>query len=267
MKTVKLFLFIICLLVISRSDAFAANPYSRSFPLKVAGLEIGELVLSFEDVIELGEFSIQLSKSSSSPSGSILPALVTPVRLPLLNSPLFITVNTSTSFRGPALLTLRIYALDYLPQVPLRFFGAAGTSGSLYRDFTSTTGRGSMYASGYRSGFSEFVLALDLRLLANIIDIKYVELGRALYEQRNTMPREVAFELARLLARSVQAWERRAIEEAIKQLEDFISKTKHHASEGEIPYTYNDPTNPFGNVGGDLIARAKTQVFSLKLAR
>jgi hypothetical protein len=267
MKTVKIFLFIISLLVISRSDAFAANPYSRSFPLKVAGLEVGELVLSFEDVIELGEFSIQLSNSSSSPSGSILPSLVTAARLPLLNSPLFITVNTTTSFRGPALLTLRIYALEYLPQVPLRFFGAAGTRGSLYRDFTSTAGRGSMYASGYRSGFSEFVLALDLRLLANIIDTKFQELEQALYDQRNTMPRNVAMDLGRCILRAHQAWEQGDKQESINQLEKCIKRTRDYADLDEIPFSYNDPANPFGNVGSDLIARSKTTIFSIKLAR
>ena len=260
-------LFILCLLVISRSDAFAANPYSRSFPLKVAGLEIGELVLSFEDVIEVGEFSIQLTKSSSSPSGSILPGLVTAARLPLLNSPLFITVNTTTSFRGPALLTLRIYALDYLPQVPLRFFGAAGTTGSLYRDFTSTSGRGSMYASGYRAGFSEFVLALDLRLLANTIETKFDELGRALYDQRNTMSQDVAYDLGRCILRARQAWERRDMQESLSQLERCIKRTRDYADDDEVPFSYNDPSNPFGNVGADLIARCKTTIFSIKLTR
>ena len=267
MKTLKIFLFIICLLVITRADAFAANPYSRSFPLKVAGVEIGELALSFEDVIEVGEFSIQLAQSSSSPSGSILPGMVTAARLPLLNSPLFITVNTTTSFRGPALLTLRIYALAYLPQVPLRFFGDAGPRGSLYRDFTSTSGRGSMYASGYRAGFSEFVLALDLRLLGSVVDTKFEELEQALYDQRNTMPPHVASDLGRCIQRAHQAWKSRDKEESVRQLEICIKRTREYADDDEIPFSYNDPTNPFGNVGADLIARCKTNIFSIKLTR
>src|SRR5436309_12134573 len=99
MRSLKQLLLIISLLLFAQ-EARSQTPYSRSFPLELSGLKVGELVISFEDVIEAGDFSISLSTLSASPSRSVLPSLVIPYSLPVLGSPLFITIQTTTSFRG-----------------------------------------------------------------------------------------------------------------------------------------------------------------------
>lgn len=264
---IKRMLFLSLLLALAR-PALAANPYSRSFELSVSGISVGQLILNFEDVIEVGDFSVELSASSGSPSGSVLPGLVVPYSLPLLNSPLFITINTNTSFRGPVEIVLRLYLLEYNPTIPLRLFAAAGTIGSIYRDITAYAGSGSMYTRGYRNGFSEFVIALDGRLLSNVIENKFAELTEALNSKASIMPLDRAEELRGYLQQAREAWNRGEVDDSIESLEeDFIESVREGASNGEIPNSFNDPTNPHGNVAGDLLARAKTTLFSLKLAR
>jgi hypothetical protein len=233
----------------------------------VAGLKVGELVISFEDVIEVGDFSVSLSTLSSSPSHSVFPTLAYPYSLPVLGSPLFVTIQTTTSFRGPALVSLRYTIMEYDPKIPLRFFAAQGTLKSPFRDITASAGRGSMYTSGYRSGFSEFVLALDLRLLSNVIDVKFSELDSALNAQDDTMEPNRAQELHYYLNYARDAWRRRLVKKSIDYLGLFSLSVKEGAADGEIPDSYNDPTNPVGNVAGDLFARAQTSLFSLKLVK
>jgi hypothetical protein len=274
MRSLKTVLLVVSLLFFvqeGRSQTQEASlptqtPYSRSFPLELAGVKLGELVISFEDVINVGDFSVTLSSLSTSPSRSVLPSLVVPYSLPVLGSPLFITIQTTTSFRGPALVTLRYTIMEYDPKIPLRFFAAQGTLKSPFRDITASAGRGSMYTTGYRSGFSEFVLALDLRFLSNVIDTKFTELDQALQSQASFIEPARANELRNYLSASRDAWRRRQVKKSLDYLGLFSQSVKAGASADQIPDTYNDPANPVGNVAGDLFARAQTTIFSLKLA-
>jgi hypothetical protein len=280
MKTLKMSLFIVCLLAFSRLDAFAQNPYSRTFPLKVGKITVGELVVSFENVIKVGDFWVTLS--STSPSSSVFPRNVTPYTLPQINSPLFIKIETTSSFRGPATVFLRTVLLDYNSQVPLRLFAAEGTYRSAFRDITASTGKGSMYTNGYRAGFSEFVIALDKRPGQFVTDLKVFELNQALEAHRSVIDPDRYKILRGLLDKLIQTVLRltasvlallgdvlkiNLLNQALTELNQFIVAVREGASLGEIPDTFNDPTNPDGNVAGDLFSRAQTAAFSVKISQ
>ena len=280
MKTVKIFLFVVCLLAFSRLDAFAQNPYSRTFPLKVGNLTVGELVVSFENIIKVGDFSVTLW--SKSPSSSVFPSQVTPYSLPTLNSPLFVKVTTTSSFCGPATVFLRTVLLEYNSRVPLRLFAADGTYRSAFRDITASTGKGSMYTNGYRAGFSEFVIALDQRPNQVVTDLKVFELDQALEAHRSVIDPERYTILRGLLDQIIQTLLKlvsnvlgllgnvlklNLLNQALNDLNEFIVEVREGASLGEIPDTYNDPTNPYGNVAGDLFSRAQTAAFSVKISQ
>lgn len=259
----------------------AQNPYSRSFPLKIGDIDVGELVISFEDVLEVGDFSISLrqtlddgTQSVSELLGgitgltsSLLPAGVVPLNLPLLNSPLVVTVETTTSFRGPAHVTLRLFLLEYDKRIPFRLFCTTNSLLSPFRDITASTGKGSMYTSGYRKGFSEFLVALDLRRLNTVIGIKFEELNDALDSGAPDISPDTLADLGDYLWQAERSWSRGNAARALDLITRFSDAVKQGAAQGQIPNTHNDPSNPAGNVAGELFAGAQTLMFSLRLAQ
>jgi len=254
------------------------KPYEKSFDLKVLGTSIGQVIVSFEDRIKPGKTTVDVSASLSSPSGSVFPAGVSPYSLPLLpgtgiavpgiSLPVYITIKTAAGFRGPAKVGLHLEVLEYNPSLPLRLFVSDGTLGSLFKDITAYQGPGSMYTSGYRDAFSEFVIAWDGRSLADVINSKFGDIDSYLSTNSNLIAPDRYQDLRDRLEDALQAyyWQGDA-QESIDDLEQFIDSVRTAIALNEMPATFNDPLNPYPNVAGGLIMRSETTVFSLGLLR
>jgi hypothetical protein len=249
------------------STAFAKDkPFEKSFELKVLGISIGQVIVGFEDRINPGNITLEVNASLTSPSRSILPPGVSPYSLPLINLPVFITIKTTTAFRGPARVSLHLEVLNYNPSLPLRLFAASGTSGSLFQDITAYRGPGSMYTRGYRDGFSEFIIAWDGRALTNVIDSKFDNMENYLAAHQNVIAPHRYMDLQFFLEDATLAYYlRHDVFGSMIDLEQFTDLVRVAIKANEMPCTYNDPLNPYPNVAGGLIMLAETTAFSLGL--
>ena len=256
-----------CLVVTNAAPVEAAS-FEKGFDLSVLGVSIGQVVVSFEDRISPGKTTVDVSLTS--PSGSTFPPGVAPFEIPVLpgiNVPVYITIKTAIGFRGPAKVGLHLEVLDYDPSLPLRLFVSNGTLGSRFKDITAYCGPGSMYTSGYRDAFSEFVIAWDSRPLASVINYKWPDIGNYLTVNRNLIAPERYQDLVEHLRQANAAYRHRDIEGSISQLEQFIDSVRAAIRLNEMPATFNDPLNPYPNVAEGLIMRAETEAFSVGLAK
>ena len=262
-------IWLLSCLVVTNTAMAKTTSYETAFDLKVFGFSIGQVIVSFEDRISAGKTTVDASITS--PSGSVFPQGVSPFSLPVLppwiNVPVYITIKTAVGFRGPAKVGLHLEALDYNPSLPLRLFVSDGTLGSEFKDITAYCGPGSMYTSGYRDAFSEFVIAWDSRPLASVINYKWPDICNYLTVNRNLIAPERYQDLVEHLRQANAAYRHRDIEGSISQLEQFIDSVRAAIRLNEMPATFNDPLNPYPNVAGGLIMRAETEAFSVGLAK
>lgn len=265
-KHLRIGIWLLSFLICS-STGFAKTPFEKSFNIKVNHITIGQVIVSFEDRISAGNISVDVETSLASPSGSFFPAGVSPFALPGIGAPVFITIKTTAGFRGPAKVTLHLEVLDYNPSLPLRLFVADGTFGGIFSDITAYQGPGSMYTSGYRDGFSEFVIAWDSRTTDEAIESKLRDLRDYLRSNRNLMDYDRYENLRNLSQDALQAYKKGNAAEAIEDLENFVNSCQAAISLNQMPSTFNDPLNPYPNVAGGLIMRAETAVFSLSLVQ
>jgi len=225
------------------------------------------VIVSFEDRISAGNTTVGVSITS--PSGSVFPQGVSPFSLPVLppwiNVPVYITIKTAVGFRGPAKVGLHLEVLDYNPSLPLRLFVSEGTLGSEFKDITAYYGPGSMYTSGYRDAFSEFVIAWDGRASGDVINTKFVDINNYLIANRDLITPDRYQELQVLLEEANEAYHQNNVPESLNDLEQFINSVRRAIALNEMPDTFNDPLNPYPNVAGGLIMRSETTEFSLGL--
>jgi len=262
-------MWLLSCLVVTNTALAKTTSYETAFDLKVLGIGIGQAIISFEDRISAGNTTVEVSLTS--PSGSTFPQGVSPFSLPVLspwiNVPVYITIKTAVGFRGPAKVALHLEVLDYNPTLPLRLFVSDGTLGSQFKDITAYCGPGSMYTSGYRDAFSEFVIAWDGRSPGDVINSKLADISNYLATNRNLIVPERYQKLQDHLEAAIQAYQQNNVPESLNDLELFISSVRRSIALNEMPATFNDPLNPYPNVAGGLIMRSETAVFSLGLLK
>src|SRR5437762_451874 len=262
-------IWLLSCLVVTNTAMAKTTSYETAFDLKVFGFSIGQVIVSFEDRISAGKTTVDASITS--PSGSVFPqgvsAFSLPVLPPWISVPVYITIKTAVGFRGPAKVGLHLEVLDYNPSLPLRLFVSEGTLGSEFKDITAYYGPGSMYTSGYRDAFSEFVIAWDARAPGRVIGSKIADMATYLAANRSLIAPERYQKLQDHLEAAIQSYQQNNVTESLNDLELFISSVRRAITLNEMPATFNDPLNPYPNVAGGLIMRSETAGFSLGLLK
>jgi len=262
-------IWLLSCLVVTNTAMAKTTSYETAFDLKVFGFSIGQVIVSFEDRISAGKTTVDASITS--PSGSVFPqgvsAFSLPVLPPWISVPVYITIKTAVGFRGPAKVGLHLEVLDYNPSLPLRLFVSDGTLGSEFKDITAYYGPGSMYTSGYRDAFSEFVIAWDGRASGDVVNTKFTDINNYLTTNRNLIAPARYQKLQVRLEEANQAYQQNNVPESLNDLEAFISSVRRAIALNEMPATFNDPLNPNPNVAGGLIMRSETTEFSLGLLK
>src|SRR5438046_7560852 len=143
-------MWLLSCLVVTNTALAKTTSYETAFDLKVLGIGIGQVIVSFEDRLSAGNTTVEVSLTS--PSGSTFPQGVSPFSLPVLspwiNVPVYITIKTAVGFRGPAKVGLHLEVLDYNPTLPLRLFVSDGTLASEFNHIPAYYGPGSMLNRG-----------------------------------------------------------------------------------------------------------------------
>jgi hypothetical protein len=224
-----------------------------------------DLAVSFESVTGLSLANLGLAARVIDPHD---PALL--ARLPVGTSipagfPVLLRTEPPAAgglaFHGIAAIDLHTENLQYAYGCPLRLF-AAPLDGP-FADITDGMGAGSYRVRGTRGGFSEFLLVADLRPLDQVIAAKLDRLQQTLDANSGSLPAGLYSELAGRLAATRSDVGRGDAEDAIHDLDLFLSTVVQHSGTG-IPDLWR-ASRDVVDVAGLLRAGGRTLRFSLAL--
>lgn len=224
-----------------------------------------DLTIGFEEVTGLSLANLGISARVVNP---FTPGFLS--RLPsggVLALPVVIRIEPPPAggleFKGVALLGLHTHNLAYSLGTPLRLFSAP--LGGKFEDITAEIGPGSYRARSNKGGFSEFLIALDLRPINQVINGKFDRLEEMLEDYEDAMPGSVYDDLEARLAAARAAYVSGATLAAIQQIDGFLAAVEAHSGT-EIPDVWRSARD-VANVAGYLREGATTLRFSLERKR
>ncbi len=262
------------LVLLTALPAAAATPRIAVAPSLLSlgpttGLSISllgtDVSLSFENVTGLNLLSLGLSVQLVNPLDPAFRARL-PAGAGLSALPVLLRIEPPAwgglSFRGVVSLDIHTHLLPYLPASPLRIFSAP--LGGQFRDVTADMGPGSYRARGTMGGFSEFLIAIDLRSINQVIATKVDALEDMLDNYESTMPGSVYDDLEDLLDAIQADIASNDLEDAIAGIDEFLEVVEDHSGGTGIPNQWRAARDR-QNVAGYLRAGALTLRFSLVL--
>jgi hypothetical protein len=222
-----------------------------------------DLEIRFEQSVGLTAASLGLSARLADPNDLVLKG-----RLPASTSlpsafPVVIAIEPPAtgplSFSGVVSIDLHTHNLTYVPGTPLRLLAAE--SGKPFQDITGSMGLGSYRTGGSKGGFSEFLIAADLRPVAAVIDDKFKKLQAKLDASSGVIPGSVLSGLQNQLRSARTASDAGDATAAAEIIGQFAEAVKQ-ASGASIPDVWRSARD-VSNVAGELRAGAATLKFSL----
>jgi hypothetical protein len=236
-----------------------------SVTLGVGGLSV-DLTLEFEQVVGLTPANLGISGRAATPIELLgrLPDTLT--SLPA-GFPLLVTVappaSGGLSFSGVVKIELHTHDLPFLADSPLRLFKAE--PGGPFADVTESMGTGSYRVRSSGSGFSQFLILVDLRPTATVVDLKLDALDALLTRHGASIPPGVLAALRAQLTQARNDWTAGNVRASIDGVSAFADAVKTAANAGAIPNVWRSARD-IENVAGSLRAAASTLRFSLALA-
>jgi hypothetical protein len=165
------------------------------------------------------------------------------------------------AFAGTYDFGLHVENLIYLPQTPLRLFSAP--DGGAFQDITEDMGSGSYRVRGCKGTFSDFLIVLDLRSTASVVQTKFTNLTTLLAGDHSAIAPALLTQLENQVALAQSQYTAGHAAQASQTLATFIS-TVQSKSGTVIPDVWAAGTNDV-NVAGILESAASTLRFSLSL--
>lgn len=233
--------------------------------LSPLGAVLGDVTLTFDDASGLSGASLGIRAELVNPDDiALLQRLPSAnlVRIPT-TLPLLVTieppVNGGLSFRRTGRYQLHTHALVYSAGSNLRVFKAQ--LGAPFRDTTEEIASGSVRANSRYGGFSQFLVAIDLRSTSSVVDEKIAFLrGRIAM-----LPKREQGELTKLLNTAESAIGSRKFSTAITAIDSFTARVTSRA--GTWIADEWRATRNVENDAGELLAGAATLKFSVNYLR
>jgi uncharacterized protein DUF6689 len=169
------------------------------------------------------------------------------------------TASSALAFEGVYKLSLHTHNLTLGANSPLRLYRSSG--GAPFGDMTGFLQAGSVRAGGSGPGFSEFVIAADVRNVDSVINGKFDALANQLSANAAAMSEAVAADLQQRLNQARAAFNTGALVAAIDGITAFGDEVKRQSG-AVIPNVWRANGGPT-NVAGLLRAGADTLKFSL----
>lgn len=251
------------------SSAQAGVTIETSPNRATAHVELGEikadLELTFDQALGLTADSLGLTARLVNPGdlalATRLPASTSvPVAFPLLIA-IEPPASGPLSFAGVVALDLHAHNLSYVAGSPLRLLAAEG--GGPFQDITSSIGIGSYRTGASKGGFSEFLIAADLRPLATVIVEKFARLQSRLDAAAAAIPAPVLASLQVQLRSAKSAYDANDPLLAAERIEQFAQSVKQNSGTA-IPDVWRSARDVV-NHAGELRSGASTLKFSLLL--
>lgn len=233
--------------------------------ISIGSLELAELNLTFDNVSNLTASNLGISVDLVSLLNPVLRSrlgggsnLQLPAALPLLIT-VEPTVAGNLTMNNTVRVEIHTDLLPYTAGTRLRLFKAP--LGGAFSDITDEVAPGSVRTRGTTGGFSQFLILLDLRPTAWVIDGKDTQL-RTLTATLATSDRNA---LDAFLDQAETAVNTGQFATALVALDQFRAYVSGHAG-GSIPNTWT-PSATAGNPAGALLAGAASLKFSIAYLR
>lgn len=237
--------------------------------VSIAGGYEAALTIEFEESVGLSADNLGLSAESISvTNSSLIDRLPEPSLMGIAGGfPVLITIDPPASggfsFSGVASVELYTHNLNYDPAVPLRLFSAE--TGGDFRDITELATGGSHRTRGSKGDWSEFLIALDGRSTASVIQTKFDYVNGLLSTYQGDLSSSLHATLDGLLVDAENAFDNGNHAQAIDYVEQFSGAVRDAADNGGIPNVWRSARD-IDNVAGLLRSGASTLRFSLTLA-
>lgn len=235
--------------------------------VELAGIDV-DVVIEFEEVENLTRKSIGLSVELLSDLDillDIVPRLPDALVSVPTEFPILVKVqpppHRALTFHGVAAVELHTHALGFDLGSALRLFAAP--DGGDFEDITGHMGAGSYRARGTKGGFSEFLVVLDLRLLATVTELKFDALQGKLDEHAALIPAALLNSLQGIFDDARSSYDAADLDGAIDSVEHFGEVVVRHSGV-DLDDTWT-ADGSLVNVAGELRAAADTLRFSLIL--
>ncbi len=279
----------VCMVLGSASLAFAQLPLplptppplplplSLPIPLTVSGnvaqggVELPggfglDLTVTFETVVGLTPSALEASATIVNPLDPALLSrllalgnLSVPVAFPV---PLRIAPSESSALSFTGLYTVSLHTHNLSLSSILHLSLLKSPDGGAFGDITRSEGIGSYRDDGGGGGFSEFLIAVDSRLIDTVIAAKFDDLQAILTNNAPSMSPDVVSALQAQLTQARGLSDSGATWGAIEVMASFSNYVKDHSGT-EIPDVWRANCSPVVNVAGLLRSAADTLRFSL----
>jgi hypothetical protein len=170
--------------------------------------------------------------------------------------------SSTLAFHGVASLSLHTPNLTLQLNPPLGLYSSP--TGGAFTEITTSTGIGSYRAGGSTGGFSDFVIAIDLRPIDVVIVEKLDRLESLLSTHAALIAPAVLADLQNRFAQIQSLYQSGSLAEAIAATTAFADTVKL-ASGSAIPDLWRANDNTVVNVAGQLRSAAETLRYSLTL--
>jgi hypothetical protein len=229
------------------------------------GLVAADLSIVFESVVGLNPTALALTAQLVNPItlAPRLPAgggVIVPAAFPVLIR-IEPTQSSALAFRGIATISMHTHNLTLQLNPPLGLYSAP--TGGAFREITTSTGIGSYRAGASTGGFSEFVVALDLRPIDTAIGEKFDRLTSLLSTHASSIAPDVLADLQNRFGQIQSFYQTGALTAAVTASTAFADAVEA-ASGRAIPDAWR-AHDILANVAGQLRSAAETLRYSLTL--
>jgi hypothetical protein len=231
--------------------------------IELPGGLTADLTLTFENAVGLNPGALVLSASPIIPADlSLLSRLGAGVSIPV-GFPVVVRIDPSASsalsFEGVYKLSIYTHNLTLGANSPLRLYRAP--NGGAFGDMTGSLQAGSVRAGGSGPGFSEFLIAVDTRMIDSVISAKFDAVQNHLSANWSSILPTVAADLQQRLNQARAAYASGALAAAIDGVSGFADEVKKQSGSA-IPNVWRANGGPV-NAAGLLRSAADTLKFSL----
>ena len=231
--------------------------------IELPGGVAADLSVKFESVVGLNANALSISASLVSPKDPLLlsrlgSGLSVPSGFPVVVK-IEPTASSALAFEGVYNLSIYTHNLTLTANSPLRLYRSP--SGGSFQDMTGYLQSGSVRAGGSGPGFSEFLIAADIRPVDGVIVSKFDGLEGQLSSNSSAITPAVAADLQQRLNAARAAYNTGALASAIDGVAGFADEVKKQSG-AAIPNVWRANGGPT-NVAGLLRAGADTLKFSL----
>jgi Family of unknown function (DUF6689) len=231
--------------------------------IELPGGIAADLSVKFESVVGLNANALSLSASVVNPKDAILVSRLgsgvsIPAAFPVLVK-IEPTASSALAFEGVYDLSIYTSNLTLGANSPLRLYRSP--AGGNFQDMTGYLQAGSVRAGGSGPGFSEFLIAADVRLIDAVIVSKFDALQGQLSANSSAISPAVAADLQQRLNAARAAYNTGAIAAAIDGVNGFAGAVKSQSGDA-IPNVWRANGGPV-NVAGLLRSSADTLKYSL----